>query len=317
MGVMAPGMQSALNENNVRADARQLSLMVKSGMIQSADEHRTYVLDLSATNMSLAPAPASKNLRSFRHARRPDAGQSNPGMAADFRKPALPARSEGGRRVAPHPHRAVGLPARRALPRHPDPLRPRRGAAGNELQPPHRQRREREELLPMNAPVRQRRHGPPGSHRRPRPLRRRGLFARARARTPRPRRASTATGWTRSPSGSKTGWPKSRRPSRPDQARPARRRERNLLPARSRADLPAGRSAEEFQRLLPRHAPGEWDKDREANSSQLIYQPLSPSLFRRRGGAARRLHAHRGHHHAGRLYSPDCFGLRHHDRRLP
>jgi prepilin-type N-terminal cleavage/methylation domain-containing protein len=55
MGVIAPGMQSALAEAGVRSDARQLSLMVKTAMLQSVEEHKVYVLDLSEKNLSLGP----------------------------------------------------------------------------------------------------------------------------------------------------------------------------------------------------------------------------------------------------------------------
>jgi prepilin-type N-terminal cleavage/methylation domain-containing protein len=60
MGVIAPGMQSALAEAGVRSDARQLSLMVKTAMLESVEEHKIYLLDLSETNLSLgrlAPSP--------------------------------------------------------------------------------------------------------------------------------------------------------------------------------------------------------------------------------------------------------------------
>jgi prepilin-type N-terminal cleavage/methylation domain-containing protein len=55
MGVIAPGMPSAMAEAGVRSDARQLSLMVKTAMLQSVEEHRVYVLDLDEKNMSLGP----------------------------------------------------------------------------------------------------------------------------------------------------------------------------------------------------------------------------------------------------------------------
>ena len=59
MTVMAPGIQSAFSEAAVRSDARQLSLMVKTAMLQSAEEHRAYVLNLSEKEISLGPiAPA-------------------------------------------------------------------------------------------------------------------------------------------------------------------------------------------------------------------------------------------------------------------
>ena len=59
MTVLAPGISSAFSEAAVRSDARQLSLMVKTAMLQSADEHRAYVLNLNKKSFSLGPiAPA-------------------------------------------------------------------------------------------------------------------------------------------------------------------------------------------------------------------------------------------------------------------
>src|ERR1017187_3412585 len=60
-GLSMPAMQSAFTEQAVRRDAHQLALMVKTGMIQSAEEHRAYVIDLTDTTMALHPvgeAPA-------------------------------------------------------------------------------------------------------------------------------------------------------------------------------------------------------------------------------------------------------------------
>jgi prepilin-type N-terminal cleavage/methylation domain-containing protein len=51
-----PAMQSAFTEQGVRNDAHQLALMVKTAMIQSAEQHRAYVIDLSPTAMALHPA---------------------------------------------------------------------------------------------------------------------------------------------------------------------------------------------------------------------------------------------------------------------
>jgi prepilin-type N-terminal cleavage/methylation domain-containing protein len=56
MGVMMPSIQSAFAENAVRADARQLSLLIKTGMLESSDEHRDYVLKLSSNAVDLHPA---------------------------------------------------------------------------------------------------------------------------------------------------------------------------------------------------------------------------------------------------------------------
>jgi prepilin-type N-terminal cleavage/methylation domain-containing protein len=60
-GLSMPAMQSAFTEQAVRRDARQLALMVKTAMIQSAEQHRAYAIDLTNTTMALHPvgeAPA-------------------------------------------------------------------------------------------------------------------------------------------------------------------------------------------------------------------------------------------------------------------
>jgi len=54
-GLSMPAMQSAFTEQAVRKDAHQLALMVKTAMIQSAEQHRTYVIDLSDSSMALHP----------------------------------------------------------------------------------------------------------------------------------------------------------------------------------------------------------------------------------------------------------------------
>jgi prepilin-type N-terminal cleavage/methylation domain-containing protein len=55
-GLSMPAMQSAFTEQAVRKDAHQLALMVKTAMIQSAEQHRAYVIDLTNTTMALHPA---------------------------------------------------------------------------------------------------------------------------------------------------------------------------------------------------------------------------------------------------------------------
>jgi type II secretory pathway pseudopilin PulG len=54
-GVTMPAMESAFTEQHVRKDAHQLALMVKTAMIQSAEQHRAYVIDLTSTSMALHP----------------------------------------------------------------------------------------------------------------------------------------------------------------------------------------------------------------------------------------------------------------------
>jgi prepilin-type N-terminal cleavage/methylation domain-containing protein len=51
-----PAMQSAFTEQAVRKDTHQLALMVKTAMIQSAEQHRAYVIDLTGTTIALHPA---------------------------------------------------------------------------------------------------------------------------------------------------------------------------------------------------------------------------------------------------------------------
>ncbi len=58
---MMPAIQSAFVENAIRADSHQLALMVKTGMLQSADQQKVYVLDLTNHTMDLHPARAPKS----------------------------------------------------------------------------------------------------------------------------------------------------------------------------------------------------------------------------------------------------------------
>jgi prepilin-type N-terminal cleavage/methylation domain-containing protein len=55
-GVTMPSIQSAFTEQAVRKDSHQLALMVKTAMIQSSEQHRVYVIDLTPTSMALHPA---------------------------------------------------------------------------------------------------------------------------------------------------------------------------------------------------------------------------------------------------------------------
>ena len=57
-GALMPAMESAFTEKALRDDSHQLSLMVKTAMLQSTDQHRNYVIDLTATSMSLHPEAA-------------------------------------------------------------------------------------------------------------------------------------------------------------------------------------------------------------------------------------------------------------------
>lgn len=53
--MMVPAWNSAMAEQAVRNDARELSLMVKTAMLQSTDQHRAYIIDLTPATMSLHP----------------------------------------------------------------------------------------------------------------------------------------------------------------------------------------------------------------------------------------------------------------------
>jgi prepilin-type N-terminal cleavage/methylation domain-containing protein len=55
LGLSMPAMQSAFTEQAVRRDAHQLAIMVKTAMIQSAEQHRIYVIDLNDGSMALHP----------------------------------------------------------------------------------------------------------------------------------------------------------------------------------------------------------------------------------------------------------------------
>jgi prepilin-type N-terminal cleavage/methylation domain-containing protein len=66
-GLSMPALQSAFTAQAVRRDAHQLALMVKTAMIQSAEQHRAYVIDVTDTTMALHPvgeAPADPDASS-------------------------------------------------------------------------------------------------------------------------------------------------------------------------------------------------------------------------------------------------------------
>jgi prepilin-type N-terminal cleavage/methylation domain-containing protein len=55
ISVTLPSMQTAWTERAVRNDSHELSLMVKTAMIQVAEQHRPYVIDLSKDTIALHP----------------------------------------------------------------------------------------------------------------------------------------------------------------------------------------------------------------------------------------------------------------------
>jgi prepilin-type N-terminal cleavage/methylation domain-containing protein len=54
-GLSMPAVESAFTEQAVRKDTHQLALMVKTAMIQSVEQHRPYVIELTASTMALHP----------------------------------------------------------------------------------------------------------------------------------------------------------------------------------------------------------------------------------------------------------------------
>jgi prepilin-type N-terminal cleavage/methylation domain-containing protein len=51
-----PAIRSALTEQALRRDSQQLAQMVKLGMIRSAEQHRTYIIELTDNSLALHPA---------------------------------------------------------------------------------------------------------------------------------------------------------------------------------------------------------------------------------------------------------------------
>ncbi len=54
-GVTMPALRTAFTEQAVRKDGHQLALMVKTAMIQSTEQHRPYVIDLTGSSAALHP----------------------------------------------------------------------------------------------------------------------------------------------------------------------------------------------------------------------------------------------------------------------
>jgi len=53
--VSLPSLQTAFVEQALRNDSHQLALMVKTAMIQSAEQHRNYVIELNSSTVALHP----------------------------------------------------------------------------------------------------------------------------------------------------------------------------------------------------------------------------------------------------------------------
>jgi prepilin-type N-terminal cleavage/methylation domain-containing protein len=77
LGTMMPAMQSVFVEKAVRDDARQLSLMVKTAMLQSADQNRNYVIELTSTTMSLHPEGTASDADADTDTATPPAGNDD------------------------------------------------------------------------------------------------------------------------------------------------------------------------------------------------------------------------------------------------
>jgi len=54
-----PALSSAFNERALRNDSQAFSVMVKTAMIRSSEEQRTYVINLDGKSLLLEPAPAA------------------------------------------------------------------------------------------------------------------------------------------------------------------------------------------------------------------------------------------------------------------
>jgi prepilin-type N-terminal cleavage/methylation domain-containing protein len=59
LGVTLPALHTAFEEQAVRRDSHQLALMVKTAMIQTSEQHRPYVIDLSGSTLALHPLGAT------------------------------------------------------------------------------------------------------------------------------------------------------------------------------------------------------------------------------------------------------------------
>jgi prepilin-type N-terminal cleavage/methylation domain-containing protein len=55
VGLLIPTIASAFLEQNLRNDSHQLALMVRTAMVQCAEQHRNYEMDLTSSSMSLHP----------------------------------------------------------------------------------------------------------------------------------------------------------------------------------------------------------------------------------------------------------------------
>ena len=55
-GITMPAIGTAFTEQGMRHDSHELALMVRTAMIQASEQHRSYVVDVTASTLSLHPA---------------------------------------------------------------------------------------------------------------------------------------------------------------------------------------------------------------------------------------------------------------------
>jgi type II secretory pathway pseudopilin PulG len=58
-GAAMPAMEAGFTEQALRGDAHELSMMVKTAMIKSGEQQRTYLISLDGKELLLEPAPAA------------------------------------------------------------------------------------------------------------------------------------------------------------------------------------------------------------------------------------------------------------------
>ena len=77
LGAMMPAMQSAFEEQSLRNDTRQLSLLVRTAMVQSDEQKQDFVLDLTSSSMALYPAKGAEPKESQATSSQPETTSGN------------------------------------------------------------------------------------------------------------------------------------------------------------------------------------------------------------------------------------------------
>ena len=165
-GSRCPRCSRRSPSRRVRNDSHQLALMVKTAMIQCAEQHRNYAIDLNSSTMALHPEGEAAKTDDDTAAT-DAAASTNPAMVDVTADDELDA---ANKLLAPDPHKTdawIDMPQTtwifqpgRALSGDPRPHDARRFVAGDELQRPHRQRGRRNLLLSMISPSIQRQRQP-------------------------------------------------------------------------------------------------------------------------------------------------------------